>query len=134
MCDVTHEATPWAVCKHNRRPMSLHLKGSRKWGQRKSVLAALIQAASSSCKASSDKSTNMDGLLNIEISDDEQEAKKARRTGQTEEDFQAIRATYRPKIENGNVSFFLLNLHPPSLGHAANLPPKSRFTRIYHFR
>jgi hypothetical protein len=46
----------------------------------------------------------MDGLLNIEISDDERDNQRAKRTGQNEQDFQAIRATYRPKVENGNVS------------------------------
>lgn len=70
----------------------------------------------------------MDGLLNIEISDDEQEAKKAKRTGQTEEDFQAIRATYRPKVENGNVSF-LSGLDTLLL--VANLPPHTTDLQKY---
>ncbi|KAL6857585.1 hypothetical protein ACO1O0_005026 [Amphichorda felina] len=49
------------------------------------------------------------GLFNIALSDSESEEKaaasaaKASRTGQTEEDFQAIKQTYHAKIENGNV-------------------------------
>lgn len=44
-----------------------------------------------------------DGLLNIHLcdSDDEQSAKK--RTGQSEDAFQAVKAGYRPKRQNGNV-------------------------------
>jgi hypothetical protein len=47
-----------------------------------------------------------DGLLNIEISDDEadkNEDKAARRTEQTEADFQAVKRGYHAKVENGNV-------------------------------
>ena len=58
------------------------------------------------------------GLFNIALSDSESEEKaaasaaKASRTGQTEEDFQAIKQTYHAKIENGNVR--LLPPHPQS--------------------
>lgn len=45
------------------------------------------------------------GLFSIAISDSEDETTcaKKERGGQTEEEFQALRATYRPKIENGEV-------------------------------
>lgn len=46
-----------------------------------------------------------DGILNIEVSDaeDTPAEKKAKRTGQSEAEFQAVRATYVTKIQNGNV-------------------------------
>ncbi|KAF7549595.1 hypothetical protein G7046_g8291 [Stylonectria norvegica] len=47
------------------------------------------------------------GLFNIYISDassDEGSKKEARRTGQTEEAFQAVKRDYRPKVENGEAS------------------------------
>ena len=50
------------------------------------------------------------GLFNIALSDSESEeqvaasAAKPSRTGQTEEDFQAVKQTYHAKVENGNVS------------------------------
>lgn len=46
------------------------------------------------------------GLFNIEVSDDEgeREQKEARRTGQTEEAFQAVKREYKPKVEDGDVS------------------------------
>lgn len=45
-------------------------------------------------------------LFNIQVSDseDDKAEKKSRRTGQTEHDFQAVKNTYRAKVENGNVS------------------------------
>jgi alkylhydroperoxidase family enzyme len=45
------------------------------------------------------------GLLNIELSDDEvdHDAKASRRTGQSEEQFQAVKQSYHPKVENGNI-------------------------------
>lgn len=48
------------------------------------------------------------GLFNIQVSDTEDSAaeKKAKRTGQTEEEFQAVHKTYVCKIENGEVSTF----------------------------
>lgn len=58
-------------------------------------------------------SVNMDdedgGLLSIDIdiSEDDGETlekKEARRTGQTEEAFQAVRRDYEIKVENGDVS------------------------------
>lgn len=52
------------------------------------------------------------GLLNIEISDDEADTKKkADRTGQTEEEFQAVRREYHAKIENGDVSTVRVERH-----------------------
>lgn len=47
------------------------------------------------------------GLFNIQVSDAEDTAaeRKARRTGQTEDDFQAVRRTYVAKVENGEVRF-----------------------------
>lgn len=46
------------------------------------------------------------GLLCIDAFDSEEEsqADKKPRDGQTEDEFQAVRASYRPKIENGEVS------------------------------
>ncbi|KHN96587.1 uncharacterized protein MAM_05530 [Metarhizium album ARSEF 1941] len=46
-----------------------------------------------------------DGILNIQISDDEVDAikKKADRTGQTEDDFQAVKRQYRVRVENGDI-------------------------------
>jgi hypothetical protein len=46
------------------------------------------------------------GILNIEFSDDEVDVvkKKADRTGQTEEEFQAVKREYRVRVENGEVS------------------------------
>ncbi|KAJ3475131.1 hypothetical protein NLG97_g9562 [Lecanicillium saksenae] len=46
-----------------------------------------------------------DGLLNIEISDTEDTPaeKKAKRTGQSEEEFQAVRKTYVAKVQNGDI-------------------------------
>lgn len=45
-------------------------------------------------------------LFNIQVSDSEDDKveKKSRRTGQTEDEFQAVKNTYRAKVENGNVS------------------------------
>ncbi|EJP67520.1 uncharacterized protein BBA_03300 [Beauveria bassiana ARSEF 2860] len=45
-----------------------------------------------------------DGLLNIEVSDaeDTPAEKKAKRTGQSEEAFQAVRKTYVTKVQNGD--------------------------------
>lgn len=47
-----------------------------------------------------------DGILNIQVSDaeDTPAEKKAKRTGQSEAEFQAVRATYVTKVQNGNVS------------------------------
>ena len=54
------------------------------------------------------------GLFNIALSDSEEssstpkEAKsRAEKTAQSEADFQAVKATYRPKIENGEVGVLL---------------------------
>ncbi|OAA70075.1 hypothetical protein LEL_09891 [Akanthomyces lecanii RCEF 1005] len=46
-----------------------------------------------------------DGILNIEVSDaeDTPAEKKAKRTGQSEAEFQAVRATYVTKVQNGNI-------------------------------
>lgn len=66
------------------------------------------------------------GLFNIALSDSEGEedggggggaaTETVRdRTGQTEEQFQAVKRAYRPKVDNGEVSFFLgwgLEPHP----------------------
>ncbi|RXG48220.1 hypothetical protein VDGE_01840 [Verticillium dahliae] len=46
------------------------------------------------------------GLFSIAISDSEDEAKaeeKKQRAGQTEEEFRAIKASYKAKIENGEI-------------------------------
>ncbi|KAK9445457.1 hypothetical protein VB005_00568 [Metarhizium brunneum] len=45
------------------------------------------------------------GILNIEISDDEVDVtkKKADRTGQSEADFQAVKRDYRVRVENGEI-------------------------------
>ncbi|KAI9163048.1 hypothetical protein HJFPF1_04646 [Paramyrothecium foliicola] len=45
------------------------------------------------------------GLFNIEISDDEVDLdeKAARRTGQSEEQFQAVKQNYHAKVENGDI-------------------------------
>ncbi|KAM0333552.1 hypothetical protein ACHAQA_002217 [Verticillium albo-atrum] len=47
------------------------------------------------------------GLFNIAISDSEDDAKaeekKQQRVGQTEADFQAVKASYKAKIENGEI-------------------------------
>lgn len=45
------------------------------------------------------------GILNIEFSDDEVDVvkKKADRTGQSEEEFQAVKRDYRVRVENGEV-------------------------------
>ncbi|PNY29940.1 Uncharacterized protein TCAP_00149 [Tolypocladium capitatum] len=45
-----------------------------------------------------------DGILNIEISDNEDDQKRADRTGQTEAAFQAVKRNYRVKVENGEAS------------------------------
>ncbi|EHK25667.1 uncharacterized protein TRIVIDRAFT_19500 [Trichoderma virens Gv29-8] len=44
-------------------------------------------------------------LFNIQISDseDDKAEKKSKRTGQTEDDFQAVKNTYHAKVENGNI-------------------------------
>ncbi|KAK1255401.1 hypothetical protein MKX08_009396 [Trichoderma sp. CBMAI-0020] len=44
-------------------------------------------------------------LFNIQVSDSEDDKveKKSRRTGQTEDEFQAVKNTYRAKVENGNI-------------------------------
>ncbi|KAL7926082.1 hypothetical protein ACQKWADRAFT_281721 [Trichoderma austrokoningii] len=54
-------------------------------------------------------------LFNIQVSDseDERAEKKSRRTGQTEAEFQAVKNTYRAKVENGNIQqTILLPLEP----------------------
>ncbi|EFY86913.1 hypothetical protein J3458_005786 [Metarhizium acridum] len=45
------------------------------------------------------------GILNIEISDDEVDVakNKADRTGQTEANFQAVKREYRVRVENGEI-------------------------------
>ncbi|EGX88411.1 hypothetical protein CCM_08455 [Cordyceps militaris CM01] len=46
------------------------------------------------------------GILNIEVSDAEDTTaaeKKAKRTGQSEEEFQAVRKTYATRVQNGNI-------------------------------
>lgn len=45
------------------------------------------------------------GILSIDISDNEHDAvkRKADRTGQTEEEFQAVKRSYRARVENGDV-------------------------------
>ncbi|XWX01633.1 hypothetical protein V2A60_009661 [Cordyceps javanica] len=45
------------------------------------------------------------GILNIEVSDaeDTPAEKKAKRTGQSEEEFQAVRQTYATRVQNGNL-------------------------------
>ncbi|TQV95301.1 hypothetical protein IF1G_06288 [Cordyceps javanica] len=45
------------------------------------------------------------GILNIEVSDaeDTPAEKKAKRTGQSEEEFQAVRQTYATRVQNGNI-------------------------------
>lgn len=57
------------------------------------------------------------GLFNIALSDSESDSSQKAaaprdRTGQTEDAFQAVRAAYRPKVENGEVS-----LQPPPPTH-----------------
>jgi hypothetical protein len=50
------------------------------------------------------------GLLSIALSDSDSDQQacasstKASRTGQTEEEYQAVKRSYRVKVENGNVS------------------------------
>ena len=45
-----------------------------------------------------------EGLMNIYVSDEEDPiAKKAQRNQQAEEDFQAVKRTYRARVENGDV-------------------------------
>lgn len=57
----------------------------------------------------SSTTTTMDdedgGILNIELSDDEVDVakKKADRTGQSEEEFQAVKRDYQVRVENGEV-------------------------------
>ncbi|KAF4591685.1 hypothetical protein GQ602_001984 [Ophiocordyceps camponoti-floridani] len=48
----------------------------------------------------------MDDLFNIHLSDEEEDvvAKKADRTVQTEDAFQAVKRRYRVKMENGQIS------------------------------
>jgi hypothetical protein len=50
------------------------------------------------------------GILNIQLSDDEVDVakKKADRTGQTEEEFQAVKREYRVRVENGDVRHTLI--------------------------
>jgi hypothetical protein len=64
------------------------------------------------------------GLLNIELSDDEvdHDAKASRRTGQSEEQFQAVKQSYHPKVENGNVSFLFTRPKSPCSSY---LEPRS---------
>ncbi|KAL6864064.1 hypothetical protein J3F83DRAFT_187109 [Trichoderma novae-zelandiae] len=44
-------------------------------------------------------------LFNIQVSDSEEDKteKKSRRTGQSEDDFQAVKSAYHAKVENGNI-------------------------------
>lgn len=44
-------------------------------------------------------------LFNIQVSDSEEDQveKKSKRTGQSEDEFQAVKNAYRAKVENGNV-------------------------------
>ena len=54
---------------------------------------------------------DFNGLLNIELSDNEVDLdeKASRRTGQTEQQFQTVKDTYHPKVENGNVGPIILS-------------------------
>ncbi|KAM0261866.1 hypothetical protein ACHAQJ_002069 [Trichoderma viride] len=49
--------------------------------------------------------TEENDLFNIQISDseDDKTEKKSKRTGQSEDEFQAIKNTYHAKVENGNI-------------------------------
>ncbi|KAL7796021.1 hypothetical protein V8C37DRAFT_18692 [Trichoderma ceciliae] len=49
--------------------------------------------------------TEENHLFNIQISDSEGDTtdKKSRRTGQSEDDFQAVKSNYHAKVENGNI-------------------------------
>ncbi|KAL7933266.1 hypothetical protein V8C35DRAFT_281088 [Trichoderma chlorosporum] len=44
-------------------------------------------------------------LFNIQISDsdDDKAEKKSKRTGQSEDDFKAVKSNYHAKVENGNI-------------------------------
>ncbi|KAL7814462.1 hypothetical protein V8C26DRAFT_403878 [Trichoderma gracile] len=44
-------------------------------------------------------------VFNIQVSDSEEDKaeKKSKRTGQSEDDFQAVKSTYRAKVENGKI-------------------------------
>lgn len=66
------------------------------------------------------------GLFNISLGSDTEEDAEGQdaskppardRTGQTEEQFQAVRRTYRAKVENGEVSVPFLFLPPFSPFH-----------------
>lgn len=65
------------------------------------------------------------GLFNIALSDSEGEDGGAAtettrdRTGQTEEEFQAVKRVYRPKVDNGEVSLLLVFGSGPSTPNAS---------------
>lgn len=70
-------------------------------------------------------------LFNIQVSDseDDKAEKKSRRTGQTEDEFQAVKNTYCAKVENGNVSPFLSSSHGVDLNVHFNQLLSSRFSK-----
>ncbi|KFA61407.1 hypothetical protein S40285_03579 [Stachybotrys chlorohalonatus IBT 40285] len=78
-----------------------------------------------------------DGLLNIEISDDEadkNEDKAARRTEQTEADFQAVKRGYHAKVENGNVHAGITLPLPPGANKQHIQEVLHAVEELYFFR
>lgn len=56
------------------------------------------------------------GLLNIHISDSEEDtSKKTKRTGQTESEFLAVKRDYKAKVENGEASNISFSAQPSLL-------------------
>ncbi|PHH62969.1 hypothetical protein CDD81_6394 [Ophiocordyceps australis] len=47
---------------------------------------------------------DQNALLNIHLSDSEDESEPTDRTAQSEEAFQAVKRQYRPRVENGQIS------------------------------
>ncbi|KAL3963322.1 hypothetical protein ACCO45_000326 [Purpureocillium lilacinum] len=75
------------------------------------------------------------GILDIELSDTEDVTEKqANRTGQSEVEFQAVKADYKAKVENGDIFKTISLPLPPGAGKMALQQVVHAIEELYYFR
>ncbi|GJN67974.1 hypothetical protein VFPFJ_04554 [Purpureocillium lilacinum] len=75
------------------------------------------------------------GILDIELSDTEDVTEKqANRTGQSEAEFQAVKADYKAKVENGDIFKTISLPLPPGAGKMALQQVVHAIEELYYFR
>ncbi|UNI20867.1 hypothetical protein JDV02_006916 [Purpureocillium takamizusanense] len=75
------------------------------------------------------------GILNIELSDTEDVIEKqANRTGQSEAEFQAVKADYKAKVENGEIFKTISLPLAPGAGKMALQQVVHAIEELYYFR